>query len=635
MTTTENAIELEGTPPEKKMPLSGSLRFDWIVTILSAFFIGGGWLDNWAHTHGKVDKTFFTPWHAVLYAAFVVVAAFLVLSLLRNHRKGYPWREALPPGYGLSLLGVMIFAVGGVLDMIWHLLFGIEVSVEALLSPTHLILAFGLVLIVTGPFRAARLHLPAEQTYSWIQLLPALLSLTFVLSSFEGFTQYAHPQVSTWAAANFSQGSANLPFDLYVMNADGSLQTRLISNASNHSVPAWSHNGRQFVFASDTNGGNSQIYVASADGSAETRLTFTRFDEWAPAWSPDDRKIIFTSDRDGKAELYVMNVDGSRQKRLTNTTAWKPAWSPGGQKIAYVSDLSGNAQISVMNADGSGQTRLTHTITDERWPAWSPDGSKIAFSSLRDGNNSEIFIMNADGSGQTRLTTNDAWSENPAWSPDGSKIAFVSYRANHGEVYVMNADGSRQVNLTNNPGTENGNAGIAWSPDGSKMLYTVQAHTSVNINPFLSQDLGLASILLQTVFLMGMVLLLLRCWLPPFGSLTLMFTLSSALISLLNDQYPFVLSALVAGLIADLLIWRLKPVKTRPAALRIFAFVVPIVYCSLYFLVLYFTKGIGWSIHLWMGSIILAGIIGLLLSYLLIPPLAPAIETHTGGTNDG
>ncbi len=278
-----------------------------------------------------------------------------------------------------------------------------------------------------------------------------------------------------------------------------------------------------------------------------------------------------------------------------------------------------------MNADGSGQTRLTHTNADERWPAWSPDSTRITFSSLRDGNNSEIFIMNADGSGQRPLTTQDAWSENPAWSPDGSKIAFVSYRDNHGEVYVMNADGSHQVNLTNDPAAENGDTGIAWSPDGTKILYTVQAHASAN--PFLSQNLGLASILLQTMILMGIVLLLLRRWLPPFGSLTLLFTISSALIALLNDQYSFVLSALAAGLLADLLVWWLKPAKTRPAAFRMFALVVPIVYYSLYFLVLFLTKGIGWSIHLWIGSIVLAGITGLLLSYLLVPPLAHLKET--------
>jgi hypothetical protein len=147
----------------------------------------------------------------------------------------------------------------------------------------------------------------------------------------------------------------------------------------------------------------------------------------------------------------------------------------------------------------------------------------------------------------------------------------------------------------------------------------VQAHVSVN--PFLSQDLGLASILLQAVLLMGMVLLLVRRWMPPFGSLALMFTISAALISLLNDQYPFVLSALVAGLIADLLVWRLKPSRSRPGAFRIFAFAVPAVYYSLYFLVLGLTKGVGWSINLWMGSIVIAGIIGLLLSYLLVPPL--------------
>jgi hypothetical protein len=103
------------TEQQKKL-LPGSTRFDWIVTILCTLLIGGVFLDGWAHNHGKVDNTFFTPWHAVLYSGYALGAAFLFFSLARNHAKGYPWREALPAGYGLSLLGAIIFGIGGVLD---------------------------------------------------------------------------------------------------------------------------------------------------------------------------------------------------------------------------------------------------------------------------------------------------------------------------------------------------------------------------------------------------------------------------------------------------------------------------------------------------------------------------------------
>ncbi len=617
MATVENRLA-EVSPLEKKSA-PGGLRFDWIVTFLCAALIGGVWLDNWAHNHGKVDNTFFTPWHAVLYSAFVVVAIFLVLTLIRNHSKGYAWQEALPTGYGASFLGVLIFAIGGVLDMIWHILFGVEVSVEALLSPTHLMLAFGLILIVSGPLRAAWLRLPEQQKHSLLRLLPAVFALIFILATFGAFTQYAHPQVTTWAAGDI-HAAADLPVDLYVMNGDGSLQTRLLSNSGSVSVPSWSHDGHKIVFASDTTG-NLQIYSMNADGSNLRRLTHTTTDEWAPTWSPDGSKIAFSSGRNNKSAIYVMNADGSNQQLLTDNAAWKPSWSPDGSKIVFVSGRDGVTQIYVMNADGSNQIRLTHTNSDERWPVWSPDGSKIAFSSSRDGSNSEIFVMNADGAGQMRLTNQDSWSGNAVWSPDGKKIAFTSDRDHNDEVYVMNADGSHQVNLSNDPGAEDGSSGIAWST-ANKILYTVQPHAAVN--PFLSQDLGLASILLQTTILMGIVLLLLRHWLLPFGTLTLMFTINSALISVLTDQYPFVLSALGAGLLADLLIWWLKPTRTRPVAFRVTAFLIPFVFYGLYFVVLSLTKGISWSIHLWMGSIVLAGIIGLLMSYLLIPPLATA-----------
>jgi len=187
----------------------------------------------------------------------------------------------------------------------------------------------------------------------------------------------------------------------------------------------------------------------------------------------------------------------------------------------------------------------------------------------------------------------------------------------------MHADGSHQVNVSNNPGAENGSGGLSWSQDG-KLLYTVQEHAPVN--SFFSQSLGIISILFQAALLMGLVLLLLRRWLLPFGSMTMVFTLSSVAISFLNDQYAFIAAAFAAGIIADVLIWRLKPEPSRPLEFRIFAFAAPVVYYSLYFLVIQWTGGIGWTIHLWMGSIFLAGAISVLLSYLLIPPLIGATE---------
>jgi hypothetical protein len=190
-----------GTPPGGP---SASLALDWLVAGLSAVFIAGLFVDGWAHTHGRVDQTFFTPWHALFYAGFAALATALGLAAARGRRRGRPWARALPPGYGLSLAGVLVFAAGGVADMVWHELFGVEESVEALLSPTHLVLALGAVLVVTGPLRAAGRRPPGR----WASRLPAALSLAAAFSVLTFFTLYAHVLVYPAPAVGYPYRSS-------------------------------------------------------------------------------------------------------------------------------------------------------------------------------------------------------------------------------------------------------------------------------------------------------------------------------------------------------------------------------------------------------------------------------------------
>jgi len=168
----------------------GSVRFDLVVTLLSAWFVGGLFLDGWAHNHGRVDNTFFTPWHGVLYSGYAAVGLFLILSHFRNVMKGYNWWRALPIGYMPSLVGILIFGFGGVFDLFWHETFGFEANTEALLSPAHLILALGSFVFVSGPLRAAW---GRKQARGWRDLLPAVFTLTYLMSAMMFFTMFISP----------------------------------------------------------------------------------------------------------------------------------------------------------------------------------------------------------------------------------------------------------------------------------------------------------------------------------------------------------------------------------------------------------------------------------------------------------
>lgn len=117
--------------------------------VFSTWTITGLFLDGWAHNQGK-PETFFTPWHGLLYSGFVAGMAWTALEVVRQRRAGL----AVTPPDRLTTGAGILFAASGVGDMLWHLAFGIEEDVEALLSPTHLLLMLAGMLLVTRPLRS-------------------------------------------------------------------------------------------------------------------------------------------------------------------------------------------------------------------------------------------------------------------------------------------------------------------------------------------------------------------------------------------------------------------------------------------------------------------------------------------------
>ena len=187
--------------PSVKRRFADGIHFDRYFVACCAWILIGVFVDGWAHANGATDDTFFTPWHAVLYSGFLAAAGFTSLSTWINYQRGFRQWQLLPAGYELTLLGLILFGIGGFGDMIWHELFGVEADLEAITSPTHLLLAVALGLVVSGPVRAAWLRRGRRPKAP----LTLTFALTFLLTAIGVLTLYAHPLVQPYVSSNIER----------------------------------------------------------------------------------------------------------------------------------------------------------------------------------------------------------------------------------------------------------------------------------------------------------------------------------------------------------------------------------------------------------------------------------------------
>jgi Tol biopolymer transport system component len=263
------------------------------------------------------------------------------------------------------------------------------------------------------------------------------------------------------------------------------------------------------VLVSDRDSG-ATIVELSPTGSDPRTLSGPRTNDSEPFPSPDGRLIAFFTTRDARNELYLMNRDGTGQRKLADCVQCSDVeWAPDGRQliletienrevplspavvwanylvrldgsppvqlpdssvvapdfgsVAFVSRANPGYRLQVQPLAGGEPITLASGLASFGDLRWSPDSSRLAFVEFPFGGPRQVWLVRRDGQGLRRLGLGAA----PAWSPDGSRLAFNG-RAD--EVFVVNADGDQQRQL--GVGDD-----LHWSPDGSELAFVTPDNT--------------------------------------------------------------------------------------------------------------------------------------------------------------
>jgi Tol biopolymer transport system component len=182
----------------------------------------------------------------------------------------------------------------------------------------------------------------------------------------------------------------------------------------------------------------AELYIAGIDGRNRRRLTDNVYYEAEVSVSPDGKRIAFTRQVDGALDLYVMNADGSGERKITDTPDWQegaPFFLPDSKTLttrAWSRATYGTRRptpMTIFTIDVDTGERIQRTHDD--WMNWAPypapDGRHYVFVRplLDNPSNWEIFLGDLEGGEPVRLTFNDSFDGFPSISPDGTKMLFA------------------------------------------------------------------------------------------------------------------------------------------------------------------------------------------------------------------
>lgn len=267
--------------------------------------------------------------------------------------------------------------------------------------------------------------------------------------------------------------------DIFIMNVDGTGQTKLTSNNSNDTSPSISGDGRRVVWES-AQANDADIFIWT-NGSSPVRLFGSprNGEDIQPSISSDGSTVAFVSNGDplglnptGDFEIFLIRADGTGLFQLTQNASddFAPSVSGNSGKIAFQTRIAGFYDIQTVNSDGSGLTRLTNSTGDDVAPSISADGTSIAFISNGPaieavGPEPEsfpvpnvqpsgpapfaVYVIDSTGASLRQVSGTSGDSLGPSISGDGTRVAYYSGGSN-AEVYLVDSDGTGLIQVTNN-----------------------------------------------------------------------------------------------------------------------------------------------------------------------------------------
>ena len=175
---------------------AGYGRRQAVTLMAGTWLVLGIFIDGWAHFNRPGLETFFTPWHGVLYSGAAALFGWLLVPTAGVSRQDRVW----------AMAAAAIFTAGGLGDLLWHSVFGIETGLSALVSPTHLLLLLGGLIGVTAPVRER----PAERPDGVRATIPVLGAVTLAAALAGFFLLYVSPfatDAPTMALSTIPEGA--------------------------------------------------------------------------------------------------------------------------------------------------------------------------------------------------------------------------------------------------------------------------------------------------------------------------------------------------------------------------------------------------------------------------------------------